>query len=68
MYQGEGATQLNTNWQTNILVSEIQGLRKAIEDKPVSNVEVSEIIGGVMHIVETTKKGNTTTRNRMRIS
>lgn len=68
MYQHEGATQLSANWQTGVLVSELQGLRKAIEDKPVSNVEVGEIIGGVMHIVETVTKGNTITRNRMRIS
>jgi len=68
MYQGEGATQIGGAWQTSVLVSEIQGLRKAIEDKPVSNIEVGKIIGGVMHIVETVKQGNTTTRNRMRIS
>jgi hypothetical protein len=68
MYQHEGAAQISPNWQTGVLVSELQELRKAIEDKPVSNVEVGEIIGGVMHIVETVKQGNTTVRNRMRIS
>jgi hypothetical protein len=68
MYQHEGAAQISPSWQTGVLVNEIKELRKVIEDKPVSNVEVGEIIGGVMHIVETVKQGNTTIRNRMRIS
>lgn len=65
---GDGAIQIKNNWETNLLIDKLDSLQKTIRDKSESNVEVGEILGGVMHIVETTKKTNTTTRNIRRYS
>jgi len=65
---GDGAIQIKNNWETNLLIDKLDSLQKTIRDKSESNVEVGEILGGVMHIVETTKKTNTITRNIRRYS
>ena len=65
---GDGAVQIKNNWETNLLIDKLDSLQKTIRDKSESNVEVGEILGGVMHIVETTKKTNTITRNIRRYS
>lgn len=65
---GDGAIQINNKYETELLISKLDSLEKAITNKPEMNVEVGEILGGVMHIVETNKKTNTTTRNIRRYS
>ncbi len=56
-------TAINTNWNANLLVSEIRDLKNIIQNKPETNIEMGEIVGGVMKLVETTRTNNTTTRN-----
>lgn len=69
MRKGEGAMQLNVGaWNTELVVSELQELKSIIKNKPENQVEVAEILNGVMHIVETKKSGNTKVRNISRFS
>lgn len=69
MSRGEGAVSLmNNSWQTELIISELKDLKNTIKNKPETNVEVGEILGGVMKIVETKKMGNQTTRNITRLS
>jgi hypothetical protein len=56
-------TAINTNWNANLLVSEIRDLKNIIQNKPETNIEMGEIVGGVMKIVESTRVNNTTIRN-----
>ena len=65
---GDGAIQIKNNWETNLLIDKLDSLEKTIMNKSETNIEVGEILGGVMHIVETTKKPNTTVRNIRRYS
>lgn len=60
-------TAINTNWNTEIIVSELRDLKSTILNKPENKVEVGEILGGVMHIVETTKTNNQRVRNIRRL-
>jgi TP901 family phage tail tape measure protein len=69
MRKGEGVMQLNVgSWGTDMIVSELQDLKNVIKNKPENQVEVAEILNGVMHIVETKKSGNTKVRNISRFS
>ena len=69
MRKGDGAMQLNVgSWSTDMIVSELQDLKNVIKNKPESNIELGEIVGGVMHIMETKKTGNTKVRNISRFS
>lgn len=69
MRKGEGAMQLNVNsWGADIIVSKLESLEQTIKNKPENQVEVAEILNGVMHIVETKKSGNTKVRNISRFS
>lgn len=65
---GDGAIQIKNSFETNLLIEKLDSLEKTISSKQETNIEVGEILGGVMHIVETTKKQNTTTRNIRRYS
>lgn len=60
-------TVLNTNWSTELIVSKLDSLEKAIINKEEYKAEVGEIIGGVMHVVETIKTKNQRVRNITRI-
>jgi len=69
MRKGEGAMQLNVgSWGTDMIVSKLESLEQTIKNKPENQVEVAEILNGVMHIVETKKSGNTKVRNISRFS
>lgn len=69
MRKGDGAMQLNVgSWGTDMIISELQDLKNVIKNKPENQVEVAEILSGVMHIVETKKSGNTKVRNISRFS
>lgn len=52
----------------NALLNKIDMLNNTIANKPESNIELGEIVGGVMHVIESTKRANTTTRNIRRFS
>ena len=60
-------TVINTNWSTELIVSKLDSLEKAIVNKEEYKAEVGEIIGGVMHVVETIKTKNQRVRNITRI-
>lgn len=60
-------TIINTNWSTELIVSKLDSLEKAIVNKEEYKAEVGEIIGGVMHVVETIKTKNQRVRNITRI-
>lgn len=67
--RGEGGVAImNNTWQTELIVSELKDLKNTIRNKPETNIEVGEILGGVMKIVETKKQGNFTNRNITRLS
>jgi len=52
---------------SELIVSRLESLEKAIMDKPEVNIDVERIIDGAMIIARTTKKGKTITVNRYRI-
>jgi hypothetical protein len=62
MYKGE-AMQTNVGFENILLLNEITELKEIIKSKPEMNIQMGEIVGGVMHLVESTKVRNTTTRN-----
>ena len=69
MRKGDSAIQLNVgSWGTDMIVSKLESLEQTIKNKPESNIELGEIVGGVMHIMETKKSGNTKVRNISRFS
>lgn len=51
-----------------ILAKKLDSLERTIANKPEHNIQVEQIIGGVMAITRNTKKGNTNIHNRYRIS
>lgn len=63
VYNQEVNSTANNMWASYKLIDEIQDLKSIIKNKPETNIEMGEIVGGVMKIVETTKVSNTTTRN-----
>lgn len=56
------------NSKNDELIQKIDQLNNTIINKPETNIELGEIVGGVMHVVESTKRNNTTTRNIRRFS
>ena len=50
------------------LLSKIDQLNNTIANKPEANIELGEIVGGVMHVIESSKRANITTRNIRRFS
>jgi hypothetical protein len=59
---------LETNYSNDIIVEKLDQLNNTILNKPEMNVEVGEILGGVMHVVESTKNNRQTVRNITRFS
>ena len=49
------------------LEQKVDALVEAIKGRPETNIELGEIIGGVMHVNKVIRKGNTTTYNRYRV-
>ena len=50
------------------LLSKIDQLNNTILNKPEANIQLGEIVGGVMHVIESSKRANTTIRNIRRFS
>ena len=67
MYKNDGVLSINSI-NNDKLISKFDELNNAIVNKPEVNIELGEIVGGVMHIIESSKKANTTTRNIRRFS
>jgi len=66
IYKGE-ASQIGGAWESQLIVNGLNELKEVIKNKPETSIEASEIIGGVMHIIESRKERNTTVRNIRRI-
>ena len=67
MYKNDGVLSVNSI-NNDILISKFDELNNTIINKPEANIELGEIVGGVMHIIESSKKSNTTIRNIRRFS
>ena len=67
LYSNENNSS-NTDLMNSILINKLDTLNSTIKNKPENKVEVSEVVGGVMHIIETTKKGNMKVRNIRRFN
>lgn len=50
-----------------LLVNELQDIKKAIQNKPETNIEVGQITQSAMEIVQRTKKGNSIIYNRFKV-
>jgi len=63
----EGATQMSSSMDLAILVNELIDIKRTIENKPETNIELGEITQSMMEVVKSTKKGNTIVYNRYKI-
>lgn len=63
----EGATQMRSSMDLAILVNELSDIKRTIENKPETNIELGEITQSMMEVVKSTKKGNTIVYNRYKI-
>jgi hypothetical protein len=59
--------QQESSLEFALLINEVKDLKKAIMDKPVSNVELGEITQSALEIVQSTKKGNSVVYNRFKV-
>lgn len=66
IYKGE-ASQIGSAWESQLIVNQLAKIEEVIKNKPETTIQASEIIGGVMHIIEARKEKNTTVRNIRRI-
>lgn len=57
-----GRDTAGTTYDLYPLLKEMRELKETIENKPQTNIELGEITQSVMNIVQTTQKGNKTTR------
>jgi hypothetical protein len=64
---GENAYVSSNTLQTDILAEKLDSLENTIRNKPETNIELEEIIGGAMAITRQTKEGNTKIYNRYRV-
>jgi hypothetical protein len=61
-------TQIGSSFMgVDILAKKLDSLERAIINKPEHNIQVEQIIGGVMAISRSTKQGNTKIYNRYRV-
>ena len=64
---GEGAVAMGGSWNSTLIVEKLDSLENTIRNKPETNIEMEEIIGGVMAMTRSTKEGNTKIYNRYRV-
>ena len=67
MYKSDSFLNVNSI-NNDALLSKFDKLNETILNKPETNIELGEIVGGVIHIIESSKKNNSTTRNIRRFS
>lgn len=59
-----GAQRLEINqFNDGVLIKKIDELNATIKNKPETNIEMGEIVGGVIHLIESQRKGSDTIRN-----
>ena len=63
----KGWENLGVLSELNGLKEELQDIKKAIVNKPETNIELGEIVGATMSIVKSIKKGNSVTYNKYKI-
>ena len=56
------------NAENQLLLKKLDSLENTIKNKPETNIELEEIIGGVMSITRQKKEGNTKIYNRYRVN
>ena len=56
------------NAENQLLLKKLDSLENTIKNKPETNIELEEIIGGVMSITRQKKQGNTKIYNRYRVN
>lgn len=56
------------NAENQLLIKKLDSLENTIKNKPETNIELEEIIGGVMSITRQKKQGNTKIYNRYRVN
>lgn len=62
-----GGLQVQSSMDFALLMNEVKDLKSVIKNKPETNIELGEITGSLMEIVQTTKRGNNTTYNRFKV-
>jgi hypothetical protein len=67
MYKNDGLLSIRSE-SNDALLTKIDQLKETIANKPETNIELGEIVGGVIHVIESTKRNNSTTRNITRFS
>ena len=63
-----GGTNNIINAENQLLLKKLDSLENTIKNKPETNIELEEIIGGVMSITRQKKQGNTKIYNRYRVN
>ena len=64
---GEGAVSIAGAWQSELIVKKLDSLERTLKNKPETNIQFEEIIGGVMALSRQTTTGNSKTFNRYRV-
>jgi hypothetical protein len=62
-----GGLQVQSSLDFALLMNEVKDLKSVIKNKPETNIEIGEITGSLMEIVQSTKRGNNTTYNRFKV-
>lgn len=62
-----GGLQVQSSMDFALLMNEVKDLKSVIKNKPETNIEIGEITGSLMEIVQSTKRGNNTTYNRFKV-
>ena len=62
-----GAKQLGNGWDSALIVKQLIQVQNAIENRPETNIELEQIIDGVLTISRSTKRGNNVNYNRYKI-
>ena len=62
-----GGLQVQSSLDFALLMNEVKDLKSVIKNKPETNIEIGEITGSLMEIVQSTKRGNNITYNRFKV-
>lgn len=67
VHRGNSKIEIS-QFQNVLMIKKLDELKNTIENKPVTNIEMGEIVGGVVHLIESTKRKNEVVRNIKRFS
>lgn len=62
-----GGLQIQSSLDFALLMNEVKDLKNVMKNKPETNIEIGEITGSLMEIVQSTKRGNNITYNRFKV-